>query len=153
MQDALQQQRQFNWNHTNSHMIVSMAKPEKHFWSPEMDISFDELESGQSGIRILIGPAAGIWTLFMFLYTALSVMAIAGMVLGYSQQILHQAAWGWWLVPAAALLAVIVYLAGRYGRYKARCQMHDLKFFFDRALPGEYFHEEEECPYRIKEIG
>ena len=153
LQNALSSQHQFNWNHAKSHMIVSMARPRKHFWSPEMDISFDELDSGQSGIRILIGPAAGIWTLFMFLYTAASVMAIGGLVLGYSQQVLDQQAWGWWFVPAAMVMAGFIYIAGRYGRYRARCQMHELKYFFDQALPDGYFNEEEDCPYQIKEVG
>jgi len=120
---------------THGHLIFSYKKPEKHAWSPEMDLNLESREEGGTTIRVLIGPAAGIWTFFMFLYTICFLLLIGSFILSYSQYVLEKDIWGFWLLPIAVLGAIAVYLAGLYGKSRAIPQMIFLKKFFDAALP------------------
>ncbi|WP_421753375.1 hypothetical protein [Croceimicrobium sp.] len=120
---------------THGHLIFSYKKKDRHTWSPEMDLNLEERPEGGTLIRVLIGPAAGIWTFFMFLYTICILIAAGSFVLSYSQYVLDKTIWGFWLLPIAVLGAVAVYLAGLYGKSRAIPQMIFLKKFFDAALP------------------
>lgn len=119
---------------THGHLIFSFKAPHKHTWSPEMDLNLERKGEGTL-IRVLIGPAAGVWTFFMFLYAICALLLVGGFVLSYSQFVLEKNIWGFWLIPIAALGAVGIYLAGLYGKSKAIPQMIFLKKFFDTALP------------------
>jgi hypothetical protein len=120
---------------TQDHIIFSYRKPIKHTWSPEMDLNFEKSEDGTTLIRVLIGPAAAIWTFFMFLYALCALLLAGGFVLSYSQFVLKKDIWGFYGIPAAAIGALTIYLAGLYGKKKAIPQMIFLKSFFDAALP------------------
>ncbi len=126
---------------THGHLIFSYKKPHKHTWSPEMDLNMEANEEGQTTIRVLIGPAAGVWTFFMFLYTICGLLLIGGFVLSYSQFVLEKTIWGFWLLPISAVGAIAIYLAGLYGKSKAIPQMIFLKKFFDAALPNSVLIE------------
>jgi len=120
---------------THGHLIFSYKKPQKHTWSPEMDLNMEDDTNGGTLIRVLIGPAAGVWTFFMFLYSICALMLVGGFVLSYSQFVLEKTIWGFWLIPLAVIGAIAIYLAGLYGKSKAIPQMIFLKKFFDAALP------------------
>lgn len=120
---------------THGHLIFAYRKPDKHAWSPEMDLNLEDDGNGGTTIRVLIGPAAGIWTFFMFIYTICGLTALGSFILSYSQFVLDKSIWGFWLLPIAVLLAISVYLAGLYGKSKAIPQMLHLKRFFDATLP------------------
>jgi len=127
---------------TNDHLIFSYKNPTKHLWSPEMDLNFEEQE-GEEGtvIRVVIGPAAAVWTFFMFLYSVAAIMLFGGFILSYSQFSLGKDIWGFWLIPAAVFFALVVFLAGLWGKKRARRQMISFKKFFDNALPGSVLIE------------
>lgn len=127
---------------THGHLIFSYKKPIKHLWSPEMDLNFEEHEQGEGTIiRVVIGPAAAVWTFFMFLYSLAAVMLFGGFILSYSQFTLGKDIWGFWLIPAAVFFALIVFFAGYWGKKRARRQMISFKKFFDNALPGSVLVE------------
>lgn len=125
----------FSYKDTHGHLIFAYRKPAKHAWSPEMDLNLEDNGQGGTIIRVLIGPAAGIWTFFMFIYTICGLTAFGSFILSYSQFVLDKNVWGFWLLPIAVLLAISVYLAGLYGKSKAIPQMLFFKKFFDATLP------------------
>ncbi|MCR9153918.1 MAG: hypothetical protein NXI09_07400 [Bacteroidetes bacterium] len=120
---------------THGHLIFSYRPPHKHTWSPEMDLNMESDSEGGTLIRVLIGPAAGVWTFFMFLYSICALLLVGGFVLSYSQFVLEKNIWGFWLIPIAAVGGVAIYAAGLYGKKKAIPQMIFLKKFFDASLP------------------
>lgn len=127
---------------TRGHLIFSYRAPLKKLWSPEMDLNFEN-DANELGtiIRVVIGPAAAVWTFFMFLYSIAALMLFGGFILSYSQFTLGKDIWGFWFIPGAVLLAVIVFLAGYWGKKRARRQMISFKKFFDSALPGSILLE------------
>lgn len=133
--DADSERWPLQFKDTHGHLIFSFRKPQKHTWSPEMDLNMEPQQEGGTLIRVLIGPAAGVWTFFMFLYSICGLMLIGGFVLSYSQFVLEKTIWGFWLIPIAVVSAIAVYLAGLYGKSKAIPQMIFLKKYFDAALP------------------
>jgi hypothetical protein len=121
---------------TNNHLIIAFSGKQKHFWSPEMDLNVESRTGKDALIRVLIGPAAAIWTFFMFLYSVAALLLVGGLILGYSQFALNKPMWGFYLIPASVVAAVGIYLAGLWGKSRAHHQMEELKSYFDRALAG-----------------
>jgi hypothetical protein len=127
---------------TQGHLIFSYKGPIKHLWSPEMDLNFEAEEEGTGTvIRVVIGPAAAVWTFFMFLYSIAALILVGGFILSYSQFSLGKEIWGFWLIPTSVFFALGVFLAGFWGKKRARRQMISLKKFFDATLPGSVLME------------
>jgi len=131
---VLEKANSLDYKITHYHLIISFPKQLKHFWSPEMDINMEQ-RGKETFVRVLIGPAAAIWTLFMFIYTIGGLLISAGFAVGYSQYILHNKAWALYMIPAGIVIMAATYLAGQFGKYKAEEQVKQLKGFFDAALP------------------
>ncbi len=100
-----------------------------------MDVNITE-EGTMTFIRVVIGPAAAVWTFFMFLYTAAIVGFFGGGLLAYSQFLLKKDIWAIWLIPISMILALLVFIATKLGKKKALDQMLYFKKFFDLALPN-----------------
>lgn len=125
-----------NVRQTTGHRIFSYRPPAKHLWSPEMDLNLEEdKDNGGTIIRVLIGPASAVWTFFMFLYSICAIVLFGGFILSYSQYALGKDIWGFWLIPISVFMAIAVFLAGYWGKKRARRQMINFKKFFDRAFP------------------
>lgn len=127
----------------SNHIIVVLPRRHKHFWSPTLDVNFEDLPNNRTLVRVLIGPEPSIWTMFMFLYTVGGLAVVAGMVLGYSQYILGHDLYWLLLIPAGLLWIGFFYGAGLLGKNRAQKQMRILKEFMEEAIGQPVFHEEE----------
>lgn len=109
----------------------------RHVWSPYLTL---EVEGAPEGARLfgLFGPSPSVWTAVLAAYAALGILALFGGMLGLAQLGLGMTPWGLAAVPAAALLALLPYLAAQVGQARAREQMHLLRRFLQAALglPG-----------------
>lgn len=129
-----------------NHLIITLPRKERHFWSPTLDINLESEGSTQTTVRILIGPEPAIWTMFMFGYTVATLLFISGLILGYSQFILSQNSWTFIFTPIGIGLALLIYLSGLAGKYKAQEEMQLLKTFVELALGRELFPQERGKP-------
>jgi hypothetical protein len=117
-----------------THFIISYPKEQHHFWSPTLDLNFDQLAKNKTRVRALLGPEPAIWTLFMFGYAVAALAIMAGIVLGYSQYILGQSWWLFSLIPAGTALVVFLLFASYFGKHQAEAQTEALKVFLETAL-------------------
>ena len=126
-----------------NHFVISFPKAHRHFWSPTIDLNFHEEGDKQTRVRVLFGPAPAIWTFFMFGYSVAGLLIIAGLILGYSQYILGHEVWLFALIPAGAVLVIILLFASHFGRHQAEAQTQQLKEFLEGALQRPLHHQED----------
>jgi hypothetical protein len=77
--------------------------------------------------------------LFVGGYLALCVIALLGIAMGASQQVVGAFAWGWWVALPTPFLALTLWLMAQEGKRRAQDDMLDLKHFVDAALGCDCF--------------
>ncbi len=118
------------------HVMIKVAAKDRHYWSPQLDLEIEPHEKIPDGslIRGIIGPSPSVWTLFVFLYSALGFFALVGMIVSLSQWTLHKPVLGLWLLLGAGLAMGGVYAAGQAGKRLAVGQTLQLRLFLDHCL-------------------
>ncbi len=107
----------------------------RHYWSPQLSLSVEELESGKGSlIRGLYGPAPNVWTLFIFIYALVGLAFLGVVLVGVSYLTVGMdASILWWaLVLAGALLSI--YLVSYFGQRLGHDQMEILHNFLEDNL-------------------
>ncbi len=123
------------------HLIISFPAVHRHFWSPTLDVNMEKAMDGKTTVRLLMGPEASIWTMFMFFYTVGGLAVLAGLILGYSQLMLDKGTTWFFLIPAGISIILFFYLAALSGKTKARGQMQIMLDFVMNSV-GERNLEE-----------
>lgn len=113
--------------------VLRVLPDDRHFWSPHLEVSVESTPNG-SVVHGLFGPHPTVWSMFVGLYVAIGFVAAMGVAYGGAQWILGQAPWAFWAAPAGAVLAVLVWLAGRTGRRLGHAQVLMLYEFVQDRL-------------------
>jgi len=109
------------------HLLLKIHPSKKHFWSPQMDVSLEELGEQKTLIRCLIAPEASVWTGFMFIYTITGFGAFIGLMLGLSQWSLERDIWGFYVSTGSLLLGILFYFVAQFGKKLGKEEMISLK--------------------------
>lgn len=117
----------------DNHVILKIPLSEQHYWSPQLTLTV-ESKNGNSLIRGLYGPKPGVWTMFVFFYSAIGFLTMMGLIFGLSQMMLKMEAYGLWSVPVGGLLLTGLFVMSKIGQRLGYDQMHQLKDFLDRSL-------------------
>jgi hypothetical protein len=117
----------------DNHVILKIPKSRQHYWSPQLTLELEEIEKGTL-IRGLFGPKPGVWTMFVFLYSAIGFLTLMGLMFGLSQMMLKMEAYAMWSVPVGLLLLATLFITSKVGQKLGRDQMEVLKKFVDDAL-------------------
>lgn len=120
------------------HLSLQFPADVQRIWTPQMDIDL-ELEQlpgtpPVSIVRCQIGPLPSVWMLFVGGYILLATLALLGISMGTSQQIVGAAPWGWWVALPTPFLAVVLWLLAQEGKRRSRDEMRLLNDFVDQAL-------------------
>lgn len=121
------------------HVILDIVGQAVHFWSPQLNfrVEQDEEAADQVIIAGLIGPRPAVWTLFMFVYFTIGIAGFFMTSYGISRYMVGESSWAVWGLPAAALIMLTAYLAGRFGERLGEDQIKLLQDFVRRAVgPG-----------------
>ncbi len=111
---------------TDRHALISIIESKRHFWSPWLNVAASDIEQGCE-ILGRFSPHPGIWTGFMFAYFSLAVLSFFSVIFGLSQQLAGQSPWGYAVVPALLLIAIILWTASQTGQKLADSEMRSLK--------------------------
>lgn len=113
------------------HLILKINMKDRHFWSPQMDISLGpNYDEEGTLIRCLLAPQPSVWTMFMFFYTISGFGGFIGLMLGMSQWTLEREMWGFWLTLISIILGVILFFVAQFGKGISKDEMKLLKSFF-----------------------
>lgn len=114
---------------------LMLPEPQREMWSPYLTVSLEPGPGGQGSlVRGVYGPAPGLWTLFMFLYTTLAFSAFAVLIYGLVLQTLGERSAILWLVPVLLALFVTLWLVASVGQRLSRHQMKTLHDFVEECL-------------------
>lgn len=114
-----------------NHVLVKIPDEIHHYWSPELQLEVSENymredeyadHKENTMIRGFIGPKSTVWTMFIFIYITFGDLALFGIVLGSSQQILDQATNGYWYAILGGIGLVITFVASQIGQKMAEEQ-------------------------------
>ncbi|WP_139958605.1 GTP-binding protein [Flavicella sediminum] len=119
----------------DAHIVLDVLKEEDHFWSPQLHIEIEAIDSKRSLLKGLFGPKPQVWTLFMFLHFALAITFIGFLITAYVQ----------WTLGNSYTLPLIIettipiswlalYVAGRMGKKTGYSQMQQLHNFMEDVL-------------------
>lgn len=118
----------------HSHIILKIPTVERHYWSPQLSLTLEEQEDGQTLVRGLYGPAPSVWTLFTFGYAVLSILSFFAFALGFSQWNLGMPAPILWVLPIVLLLFIGMYVLAQLGQKMGAAQTYKLHYFFENLL-------------------
>lgn len=116
------------------HATLEMPPRERQLWSPRLSLSFESVEGGGTRIRGLYGPAPAVWTLFMFLYTAVGFGVFLVGLWGLVLRSLGEPAPMLWLVPLLLACGMALWLFAQMGQRVSRHQIDVLDEVFRSAL-------------------
>lgn len=122
------------------HVVLRVPYEEQHFWSPQMQFSIEDLESGSEKceIRGLVGPQPAVWTLFVFIYSAIGVIGTFASLYGLSKWSLGEYSAFIWATPVTILLLGTAYLASKFGQRLGHDQIATLSRFMEKVINQQY---------------
>lgn len=115
------------------HVMLRIPKAQQHYWSPQLHLELEAREKGTL-IRGLYGPKPGVWTMFVFFYSAIGFLTLLGLIFGLSQLMLKMNAFGLWIVPVGCVLLIGLFIISKIGQKLGHQQMQQLKAFVDKAI-------------------
>lgn len=121
----------------DTHAQVMIGEGRRHGWSPYMTLSFvhvDDADGPRLRVRGLFGPHPALWTMIATLYGFCAFVAFVGLMIGWSQWIIDRPPWGLWLIPAAAVIALLLLVVSISGQGLAHDEMHELAALVDAAV-------------------
>ncbi|MBT8396711.1 MAG: hypothetical protein HKO65_12415 [Gemmatimonadetes bacterium] len=108
---------------------------ERKLWSPHLSVQVEPDAEG-SLLRGRFGPHPELWTLFIFLYTAVGFLAVIGLMLGFVQWQSGMDSWGLWGVWLGVPGLVVLYGISAMGQRLSAHQMEELRGRLERLVSG-----------------
>jgi len=107
---------------------------DQHYWSPQLSVSYEDLDQGGSVIRGLYGPRPTVWTMFVFFYSLIIMIIFIISIIGFSRQSLGlPSALLWWNIPLI-LIFLSLYFVAYSGQRLGRDEMIALHNFLENCL-------------------
>lgn len=124
----------------DDHVFIRLPKHHQNFWSPQLHLEINEVDSESSTLHGLFGPNPTVWTMFIFLHFFVAGLFIAFGIWTYTNWSLknpYGIQLGLVLLMVGAWFAL--YLAGRMGRNKGKPEMQGLHDYMDTTLKTNGF--------------
>ena len=115
------------------HALILIDPELRHFWSPTLDLSFRTTDEG-STVSGIFGPHPEVWTMFVFLWSALVAAWIGGAILAGVQQFIGESPQGLWIVLAASIGLGISCTINVLGRRTGEDQMEKMQAFLTETV-------------------
>lgn len=124
-------------------ILLRIRPEERHFWSPQLSLSFelDEEDDSFTIIRGLYGPNPTVWAFFTYSYAALAILATFLGMYGFSKYSLDQDYTVLWSLPVFGVMALALYFVAQFGQKIGAEQMFTLHHFFEDSV-GHRIHVE-----------
>ncbi len=114
------------------HIMLTVSKTERHFWSPWLDLEVDEDDespdaSGTVTVRGRFMPHPSIWTAYVAGYFGLGTLALFAACFAYAQWATEASPTALWVVGVCVLVTVGIWWSAQVGQKLAREQMGVLR--------------------------
>lgn len=121
----------------DNHIILKIPIQQQHYWSPQLTLELEN-QDGRTLIRGLFGPKPGVWTMFVFFYSAIGFLTLMALIFGLSQMMLNMEPYGLWAVPIGIVLLTGFFVMSKVGQRLGNDQMHQLRIMlFESIQPSD----------------
>lgn len=117
---------------------LSFIGEQHHFYSPQVLVHVHPSEDGGSKLEAQLGPDPHIWSLYLFTYASMVILAIFAAVFGGVQWSLGHSPVVLALTPLAMIIAALVYGASFVGQGLGAEQMYVLRSTLTKLADTEY---------------
>ncbi|MCO4770254.1 MAG: hypothetical protein KDA24_09515 [Deltaproteobacteria bacterium] len=126
---------------SQAHAWIHVRAEARHFWSPTLDLMLEETEADEpeqgTWLRGRFAPHPSVWSMFMFIYAVLGLLATLAAMYGFAQITLAEPPWAFGGTAAGVALIGFVYGATFIGQGLGAEQMTEIRLFLDRTVgPG-----------------
>ncbi|MEI6866241.1 GTP-binding protein [Flavicella sp.] len=119
----------------DDHVVIDIPKKENHFWSPQLHLEIEALDKERSIAKGLFGPKPQVWTLFIFLHSAIAFTFISVLIYAYTKWILKEdITMSICILIALPILWFVLYFFGQLGKKTGHSQMENLHNFMMKVL-------------------
>jgi len=134
-ENAKTSQTEFIVSRVDDNVFIKYPQEKRHFWSPQLHLEINEIDSKSCQLYGLFGPSPSVWTLFMFLHFMVAGLFIAFGIWAYTNWSLDK---GYAIQLAITVLMVIIwfvlYFMGRVGKSTGKEEMKGLHVFMNAIL-------------------
>lgn len=116
------------------YIVLKIPAGKRHFWSPQLSVSFEKDEDGGTVIRGLYGPDPAIWAFFFYGRAIVGIIAMMVAIAGFSEWWLHDDLTYFLLLPVCLAVAAALWAIARFGRKLGEEQTLVLHNFFEGAV-------------------
>lgn len=128
-------QTQFIVSRIDDHVFIRFPKHQQHFWSPQLHLEINEIDSNSSTVHGLFGPNPTVWTMFMFFHFIVAGLFFGFGIWAYTNATLKESyAVQLFLTLFMVVLWFVLYFAGRMGKAKGKPDMYRLHGFMKDTL-------------------
>jgi len=132
---AKKTQKDFIINRIDDHVFIKFPKEKQHFWSPQLHLEINEVDSKSCIIYGLFGPNPTVWTLFMFLHFMVAGLFIAFSIWAYTNWTLKTSySFQISMMIFMVIAWFVLYFGGSIGKASSKHEMHDLNNFMNKTL-------------------
>lgn len=125
----------FKINIIGNYIFLGIGLTRREYWSPNLQLEFEDYEDGRTHIRGVFGPDPVLWTLFMFLHFVVAGIFLIFGVIAYSKYHLNQP-YHFDLIVMFIMTNIwfLLYFIARYNRSRGVDQAKELEDLMRKIL-------------------
>lgn len=117
----------FSGKIVDGHIVIDIPKENNHFWSPQLHLEIEPIDTKNSIAKGLFGPKPQVWTLFIFFHSTVAFTLISVMIYAYTKWMLKEdILYSIWILIALPIFWFVIYFFGQLGKKTGHSQMEDL---------------------------
>ena len=117
------------------HVVIDVSPEENHFWSPQLHLEIEAMDTENSIAKGLFGPKPQVWTLFIFLHSTVAFTFISVLIYAYTKWTLKEdITLSIWILIVLPIFWFVMYFLGQLGKKTGHSQMEDLHNFMMKVL-------------------
>lgn len=128
-------QSTFSGKIVDGHVVIDIPEVQNHFWSPQLHLEIEAVDTKNSIIKGLFGPKPHVWTLFIFLHFTVAFTFLSLLIYAYTKWTLKEdITVSIWILVALPIFWFTMYFLGQLGKKTGHSQMEDLHNFIIKIL-------------------
>jgi hypothetical protein len=113
---------------------LHIGENERRYWSPRLFLVLDATAEGTTRIHGTYGPEIEVWSVFLYGYLITGLLGTFAGILGFAQIVIETTPWGLWVLGAARVVGVLLYLCAQLGQKLGAWQTFQLHQAYQTAI-------------------
>jgi len=120
----------------HGYVVIKPSADTMQYWSPHLSMSLESVDEVSHATRLRghYGPAPAVWTMFVFFYAIIALLAVIVAVIGFANMSIDESPYILWLLPVLLALFSTLYTVSYIGQKKSKHQMKEIHTFVVSCL-------------------